>query len=571
MYEECISFLRRSVTPETREAKAEAEKLKKEVKDKEKEARKTDRRNKFAQANGSSPLKSTSRPRRASRADSKGTTASSQALEPPLAMKSGPRDSKIAKRDADVSEKTLYADAAKTLRRILKADAVAIVNIDEYQLFIRRATGTDFDASHRKIKDRTKESIITSFLQGKSWPTDIDPVIHYVPRSNRSGVTVLGTDSGDQACTFHFDRHGAEQTLSEFLETFLKTRHFWWDREDTQDELSQRIMDLMPGKAQTTLGAAFLSYEGKAKFAMFASWDRPPSAFGDSQTVALPFAWILGGCTAAALAVRKMRALEQSQISYSNLQAQYVWMYGCPLTFSELRTPLHQILAITQLLRSSMNDMADTPHALNTALLNASSLTTTQQIRDLLPFLDAIDTSGKTLHGIVDNILSFLDLKGKENMVSGASPSLLNSPSGVTQSLEVMFEELIHDACEEDKRSRRANGQPMCNIETVFEIIPPLLGEQVTEDAGGALRRAMSKILSNAYKFIEGEGCVEIYVDDVPDLLPPQGCEDVSSILDLLRPADCQLALSKRIKIRIVDNGKVSRHLVQGFCFAADI
>ena len=192
---------------------------------------------------------------------------------------------------------------------------------------------------------------------------------------------------------------------------------------------------------------------------------------------------------------------------------------------SELRTPLHQILAITQLLRSSMNDLADTPQALNT-----SSLTTTEQIRDLLPFLDAIDTSGKTLHGIVDNILSFLDLKGKDNMISPSSPSLLNSPSGVTQSLEVMFEEIIHEACEEDKRSRRANGQPMCHTETVFEIIPPLLGEQVTEDAGGALRRALSKILSNAYKFIEGEGCVQITVDDVEDLLPPVGCEDVSEV-----------------------------------------
>jgi signal transduction histidine kinase len=171
-----------------------------------------------------------------------------------------------------------------------------------------------------------------------------------------------------------------------------------------------------------------------------------------------------------------------------------------------------------------MIDLADTP------VEKTASLTTTQQIRDLLPFLDAIDTSGKTLHGIVDNILSFLDLKGKDSMLSQSSPSLLNSPSGVTQSIEVMFEELIYDACEEDKRSRRANGQPASHVETVFEIIPPLLGEKVTEDAGGALRRALSKILSNAYKFIEGHGCVEIYVDDVPSLLPPEGCEDVRII-----------------------------------------
>jgi len=162
------------------------------------------------------------------------------------------------------------------------------------------------------------------------------------------------------------------------------------------------------------------------------------------------------------------------------------------LTLSELRTPLHQILAITQLLRSSMNDLAEVPHQLT--LTNINCLTTTQQIRDLLPFLDAIDTSGKTLHGIVDNILSFLDLKANDNMIAASSvqnpsPSLLNSPSGATQSLEVLFEELVHEAWDEDKRSRRANGQPLVNIETVFEIIPPLLGEKVTEDTGGALRR----------------------------------------------------------------------------------
>ena len=48
----------------------------------------------------------------------------------------------------------MFADAAKTLRQILKADAVAIVNIDEYQLFIRRAGGVDVDPARRKIRSR---------------------------------------------------------------------------------------------------------------------------------------------------------------------------------------------------------------------------------------------------------------------------------------------------------------------------------------------------------------------------------------------------------------------------------
>ena len=133
-----------------------------------------------------------------------------------------------------------------------------------------------------------------------------------------------------------------------------------------------------------------------------------------------------------------------------------------------------------------MNDLAETPAA---APAISACMTTMQQIRDLLPYLDAIDTSGKTLHGIVDNILSFLDLKGKDQTLNPTSPSVLTSPSGAAQTLEVMFEELIQEACEEDKRSRRANGLAMVNIETIFEIIPIGLGESATEDSGGALRR----------------------------------------------------------------------------------
>lgn len=328
MYENCISFLRRSVTPNVAKMKEDAEREKREQKEKEREQRRELRKARHGNNIAvPSPLHTNevspkSRPRRPSRIDSKGSSVTSVAPEPPqIAVKTSPRDSKAAKREADMSDKALFTDAAKTLRQILKADAVAIVNIDEYQLFIRRSSGVDHDVK-RKIKEKTKEAIITSFLQGKPWPEDIDPVIHYVPRSNQPGVNVLGTDSSTGPCAFHFDQTGSERTLSEFLEAWLKTRHFWWDREDSSDDLSRRIVGLMPTEAQTILGSAFLTHDGKCRFAMFASWNRPPSEFGDSQTIALPFAWILGGCTMAALAIRKVRSLEQSQISYSNLQAQ---------------------------------------------------------------------------------------------------------------------------------------------------------------------------------------------------------------------------------------------------------
>ena len=509
MYEQSFNFLRRSVLPDNMKRPGDREK---------KEERAARNARKLAAAatapakldetkfRPKSPLP---RPRRISVVSNNG---------PVLATKSGPRDSRHAKSAAAQSEAALFKDSAATLRGILKADHVSIVDLTEYTLFIRRLN----DAGKKDKKSR--EAIITGFLAGKPWPAEYEPVIHHTPKPGQSGVNVLGSDAGSDEHICNWDQPDTVRTVRDFAESWIRTRHFWWDREDQEDELSVRLMQLMPDTAQTTLATAFITYDGRLKFAMFASWKAPPSAFADASVASLPFTWVLGGCTAAALAIRKVRALEQSQISYSNLQAH------------ELRTPLHQILAVTQLLRSAMNDLADAPHQ-----SLPGSLTTMEQVRDLLPLLDAIDTSGKTLHGIVDNILSFLDLKGKDNMVSPTTPSLINSPTGATQTLETMFEELIHEASEEDVRSRQANSQPLSHVETVFEILSPSLGHQITEDTGGALRRALSKILANAYKFIEGDGCVEIYLNDIEEECP-NGCEE--------------LALSKKVSIEIKDNGR---------------
>ena len=438
---------------------------------------------------------------------------------PHTSVKSGPKDSKTNKERDDLADRHLFDDAAKTVQSILQSDSVAIVGLEDFQLFIRKSGAEHTLAGATKERKVDKEKVILGFTQGKLWPAGVDPVVIHVPTG--PGMRVLGKAGSG---SYHFDRPSAGQQFSEVIRTYIKTRHFWWDREE-EDEVSSNLMGMMPDDSKTTLMATLMTSDGTLRIAVLASWNKAPNQFGDYSRMALPFAWILGGSIMAAMSVRKVRSLEQSQISYSNLQAH------------ELRTPLHQILAITQILRSQMTDLADTP-----ANNPSNSLTTMQQVRDLLPMLDAIDTSGKTLHGIVDNILSFLDLNGKDNMLTPSMPGLLTSPSGAAESIEVMFEELIEEACEEDKRVRLAKGQPQSNVETIFEIIPPLLGEQVTEDAGGALRKALSKILSNAYKFIESQGCVEIYVDDVAYRRPPEGCED--------------LALTNMISIMIVDSGR---------------
>lgn len=134
-----------------------------------------------------------------------------------------------------------------------------------------------------------------------------------------------------------------------------------------------------------------------------------------------------------------------------------------------------------------MQDLANTPVSEETTVS-----TTTQQVRDLLPYLDAIDTAGRTLHDIIDNILSFLELRSKDNPTD-QNPSIPSVPTaqhtGAPRSLEVMFEDVIQQVSEDQRQVRKLLGRKSGRIETVFEIVPPLLGESLEEDNGGALER----------------------------------------------------------------------------------
>lgn len=129
-----------------------------------------------------------------------------------------------------------------------------------------------------------------------------------------------------------------------------------------------------------------------------------------------------------------------------------------------------------------MLDLADAP---TTGSTYTNSL---QQIRDLIPILDAIDTSGTTLHGIVDNILSFLDLRNKD-AASPGTPKINDKHNVPRKTLLEMLEEVIEQAHGENERSRRSAMQSVGDIETVFELDPPTLGTNYVEDRDGSLRR----------------------------------------------------------------------------------
>ncbi|BEI96246.1 hypothetical protein CcaverHIS631_0111950 [Cutaneotrichosporon cavernicola] len=446
---------------------------------------------------------------------------------PQRAVKTAPRDSRRAKRRDLRAETAMFNDAAETLRGILHADAVCMIDLHEYQLYIRKGGTTPEDQT-----TQTKESIVADFLQGKEWPSNVEPVVKYVPRTDNPSVEIMGQNA---APGFDIDvnKPNATETMAKFAKTYLATSHFWWDREDPNDELAQEIMAFMPDKSQTVLSTVFLTFDGMLRYAVFVQWERSPRSFDDSSRLALPFVWIIGAALTSGLAISRVRSVEESQITYSNLQAH------------ELRTPLHQILTITHLLRSSMSDLAEAGNVTQTQTTAHGCMTTLEQVRDLLPLLDAIDTSGKTLHGIVDNILTFLDLTGKDKLWESSRakhPALFGHSSGAPQTLRAMLEDLVQEAYEEERRSRAGNGEAQGHIETVLEIVSKDLGDLVTEDRGGALRRALGRLIANAYRYVDGPGCVEIYVDDVEGYLPPEGCEDLSN--------------TRRVSINIVDNGR---------------
>lgn len=236
-----------------------------------------------------------------------------------VAVKSAPRETIEAKLQADLADQQLFTDSTATLRKVLGADAVVAVAMDEYQLYFRRNNATG-EKDKREDKDMNSR-LISDFLAGKDWPLDIEPVVVHVPKIQRVGAKVLGKDS-EPGFDFHFDLQGADTILADYLKLYLKTRRVWWDRSDDDDDLTQQIYSLMPEQSHTTMATAFMVHNGFIRYAVFATWKKPPGAVARSSEMALPFTWIMGSCTMAATAIRKMRSLEQSQITYSNLQAQ---------------------------------------------------------------------------------------------------------------------------------------------------------------------------------------------------------------------------------------------------------
>ena len=220
---------------------------------------------------------------------------------------------------------------------MLGADTVTIVDLSEYHIYIRRASNSkDGTASGTASRDgrpslqATKEQLSSEFYKsGTVWPPESEPLVHRVPRhstmstpgSSDHGPRVLASTANDERDIYDFSSAAAVDLLGDLLKSYLTSRRVWWSRENKADPLGSRISTFAPTDVNTHMILPSLDVGGRAHFAVFASWrsSHPQSLenAGDLQ-----FVRMLCGAVQASLSIKRMRELEQSQISYSNLQAQ---------------------------------------------------------------------------------------------------------------------------------------------------------------------------------------------------------------------------------------------------------
>ena len=216
-----------------------------------------------------------------------------------------------------------FTDAVQTLRRIFEADAVAMVDLEDYEIYSR-----DKADSPKCNNKRSRDTIMDDWLLGSPWPDTVEPVVNRDNLTSEASVRVMADDCAG-GLEFNFHHASSSRVLSDYLGNYLKTRQIWWSRDEIHGELGKDLMDLLPNGCQTALFAAFLSPDGRFRFATVIAWTKPPSAFSGFDTSAIPFIWVVGGCMMAALALRRVRTMETTRNHCGQVQAQYVSC--CPL------------------------------------------------------------------------------------------------------------------------------------------------------------------------------------------------------------------------------------------------
>lgn len=149
---------------------------------------------------------------------------------------------------------------------------------------------------------------------------------------------------------------------------------------------------------------------------------------------------------------------------------------------------LPEMLASTALLR----DLANQAEPINNNEL-VMSRELKQEIGELC---DTLDSSGRTLDSLLNDVLDFLDVGGEHAEQRDMS---MKGPQKAAEPMESVLTEVINEAWEMEARTRGVSGGSMNDLEVYLEIMPRETGSWQLDRDKLPLQRSVSHTARQTY------------------------------------------------------------------------
>ena len=117
-----------------------------------------------------------------------------------MESKTGPREVQGIRSQVIRMEREILQDYSETLRSMFNADSVALIGLEDFQLFVKSTTVAGSSG------EPDIESVITAFIMGEPCPPTVEPIVY--SDESKAGVPMIPIIA-PQFAAFHF---GAELT-----------------------------------------------------------------------------------------------------------------------------------------------------------------------------------------------------------------------------------------------------------------------------------------------------------------------------------------------------------------------
>ncbi len=173
----------------------------------------------------------------------------------------------------------------------------------------------------------------------------------------------------------------------------------------------------------------------------------------------------------------------------------------------ELRTPLHGVLGVTEFLRQAISNEQLKAEADKTGLSGQDFL---------MRLLEMIRVGGRTLSGLLDDVLDFGTVSGVRNSKVGGD---VQEPSAASEDVDLSI--LAKEVCEAELQlSEMVHRQQEISLGPEVQPSLPHVFIKIQEEVRGhvwtvpaeQLRKALSKVLANALRFTPGPGIVVLQI-----------------------------------------------------------